>query len=152
MVAEGGNDMDASELMQKEIDRVKENQSQLYSLDREKQKVMTDIQTDIAEIKAEHKNTKEDMSEVKKDVTEMKREISDINNTVSEVKHKVESLESKFDVTDKKVDAVKDEVVAEIKTLKNDMNRNKWQPKDWCVIIVAAFSLIGTLLTAILTK
>ena len=133
--------MDTSELMQKEIDRVKTNQSELYSLDREKQKVMADIQRDLAEIKTDHKNTKEAMSEVKKDITQMKTEITDIKNNVQKLDQKVTSVE-------KKVESVKTDLVTEIQNIK----QNKWQPKDWTVIIVAIISLLGSIAAAFIGR
>lgn len=118
------NDGTYSYLLQ-EITRIKDDERELYALDRERQKVMADIQQDIREIVTEHKS-------VKKDLETVHKEITGIKNNISEVNSKVSSIETKVD------------------TITQTINNTAWTPKDKGIVIVAVLSLIGTLATALL--
>lgn len=127
---------EAHELLEREINRCKDNEQELYSLDRERSKVMAEIQQDLAEIKANHKNMKEDMQEFKKDMDLVK-------GGLSEVKEDVSGLKTDMSVVKTQVNKIKE--ITEAQAAKK-----VWTPKDWAVIIVAALSLAGTVITAIL--
>lgn len=127
---------EAHDLLEKEINRCKDNEQELYTLDRKRAQDMAEIKSDIAEIKADHKNMKEDIIEFKKDL-----------NIV-----KLEQAEMKTDVKDlKKLQEVTQQEVKSLKTLtENSLSKKKWEPKDWTVVIVALLSLAGTIITAFL--
>lgn len=148
----GAHEMFANELM-----RVKQNQTDLYNLDRKKMEEISLMQSKLAAIEEGQKGTKEDVAELKngqkemtKEITAVKSDVSDVKLKVEKVESKVDNVESKVDSVESKVDSVKEEVIRELKTLKSSQAKKQWTPKDYCVIIVAFLSLAGTIVTCLL--
>lgn len=122
---------EAHELLESEINRCKDNEQELYELDRKRAQTMAEIQKDIAEIKTDHKHMKEDIQEFKKDLGAVKSNQSEMKLDVKELKQNMQQVQ------------------AEVKDVKSLLQTKKWEPKDYCVIIVALLSLAGTIITVL---
>ena len=97
---------EVQEMLERELNRCKDNEQELYSLDRKRAEQMAEIQKDITEVKTK-------MDDLETDVAEIKIEVKEIKRITTE-----------------------------------NSQRKKWEPKDYCVVIVALLSLIGTIITA----
>jgi len=119
---------EAHEIVMQEVNRVKESQAELYSLDRKRSEAMLEMQKDIAILKTDGKYTKEaveslqgDLSEVKKDVSDIKSDIkqfSGIERTVNEMSQKMQS--------------------------------KKWQPKDYCLLVTSILTFVSAIVVALI--
>lgn len=119
---------EAHEIVMQEVNRVKESQAELYSLDRKRSEAMLKMQKDIAILKTDGKYTKEaieslqgDLSEVKKDVSDIKSDIkqfSGIERTVNEMSQKMQS--------------------------------KKWQPKDYCLLVTSILTFVSAIVVALI--
>ena len=118
--------MENIDLIQSEIDRVKNNQNELYALDRKKAEVMASIQTDLAEIKVKNQNMENDIAELKTDISDLKK-----------------TAATKEDVA---------EIKADVQEIKATINSRKWQAKDKVAIITAFISLVGVIAVALINK
>lgn len=125
---------EAHEILLKEIDRVKNNQTDLYSLDRKRAETLSDMQSDIAEIKT-------DSQHMKQDITELKEKLETVEK--NQVDMKEDQIEFKSDLKEIKTD---------MKELKENFKGTRWQPKDICVIIVAIISLLSSVLVCLLGR
>lgn len=131
-----GNICESHNMYQKEVERLKDDISQLYNLDREQQKYMSELRADITKIKTDNSYTKDSIAQLQTDVANVKTDVANVKTDMSEVKVNVSSIEK------------------EIKTLNKKLENNEksvWKPKEIAVVIVAALSLIGTLATALLS-
>lgn len=127
---------EAHELLEREIERCKNNEQELYTLDRTRSQTMAEIQQDIAEIKVDSKNMKEDLKEFKQDLSTVKQEQSEVKTDVKDLNKKVEEVQIE---------------VKEIKKIvEKTVQKKKWEPKDLAIVIVALLSLIGTIVTALI--
>lgn len=127
---------DTLELFRAELERCKNNEQELYSLDRQRAAAMSDIQQKVTKISTEQEVIKEDVKEFKKDL--------------GSVVNKVEGIESKVDKVEVKVDSIQLEVTQIKKITQEAAERKQWQPKDIAIIVVALISLIGTIVTALI--
>lgn len=134
--AEELNMDDNTELLSREIERLKNNDQELYSLDRQRAATMSDIQQKVTKIQTEQEAMKEDLQEFKKDL--------------GSVKDKVEVVDSKVDKVETKVDSIQSEVSQVKGIIQNTAAKTTWTPKDKAIIIVALISLAGTIITAFL--
>lgn len=115
--------METMDLIQSEIDRIKNNQTDLYALDRKRSESMAHIEKDVAESKIKIQNMETDIQEVKSDVAQVKKDMAtkeDLKQINESIKHINEKLDSR-----------------------------KWQPKDTAAIVTALLSLIGVIFMAI---
>lgn len=131
-----GTTCETHNMCQKEVDRLKDDVSQLYDLDREQQKYMSEMRADITQIKTDNSYTKNSIAKLQTDMQNVKTDVANVKTDMSDVKVNVSSIEK------------------EIKTLNKKLENNEktvWKPKEIAVVIVAALSLIGTLATAILS-
>lgn len=128
---------EAHNIMERELNRIKDNQSELYSLDRQRQKDNAEMAADLREIKTEQQV-------MKKDITELKTSMSEVNDRVNTMDNKMDKMGS--DISNLNT------VVTNINQKVNQMTENKkWQPKDMALIVVAALSMTGVIVSAILT-
>lgn len=128
---------EAHNMMENELSRIKDNQSELYSLDRQRQKEIADMTADVREIKAEQQTMKEDINELKIGMSEANTKITGLDNKVDKINIEMENVKA---VTSSMNDK-----------LTQFTAKAKWQPKDYCVVIVAVLSLIGVIVSAILS-
>lgn len=127
---------EAHDFLEKEIQRCKDNEAELYQLDREQSKVMNEIQRDVTELKIGTKKMEEDVKQLKTDM--------------AEVKTKVDSQAIETEAIKAGMNEIKTEV-KEIKSITMKQAEKKhWEPKDYVAVIVAALALIGTIFTATL--
>lgn len=117
---------EAHDIMYQELQRVKDNQSELYSLERKKSDEMSEIKEDIATLKQSGKTMQQDIEELKNGMEEVKA-------TTSALKTDVKGL--KQDMTD----------------IKESIQNKKWKPADYVAIIVAFISMVGTVAVAIIS-
>lgn len=141
-------ELNMEEVLQNELSRVKNDISELYSLDRSRQEGYAEISERLARVETDHANVKVNMADVKNDLDKMKNELTSVKDKVEKVDAKVDRVDSKVDGVNMRVDNLKTELIAEIHKAKE----TRWQPKDWCIVIVAFLSLAGTVLTAILSQ
>lgn len=134
---------DYQELLEREINRCKDNEQELYSLDRKRAEDMANIIEKIANITANQ--------------THMQQEMSEFKNDIGQLDLKVEQLQAKFEQVEGKVDNVNremPELKSEVKEIKKlveiQSQRKKWEPKDYCVVIVAILSLAGSIITTLI--
>ena len=128
---------EAHNIIERELNRIKDNQSELYSLDRQRQKDNAEMAADLREIKTEQQV-------MKKDITELKTSMSEVNDRVNTMDNKMDKMGS--DISNLNT------VVTNINQKVNQMTENKkWQPKDIALIVVAALSMTGVIVSAILT-
>lgn len=123
---------EAHDLLISELERVKNNESQLYELDRKRQTQLADIQSSISEIKVKNQNMENDIQELKTDMSHVKTDMSEVKTDVSEVKAVVTNLDATVNEINKRAAS------------------KRWQPQDYVAIIVAALALAGTIVTALL--
>lgn len=123
---------EAHNMLTEDLNRVKNDISDIYQLDRDRVKVMTDIKTDVTELKVKQEKMNEDIKELKKGQTELDNKVTKLDKTVSTINETTNNMQN------------------DIKSIKTVMNDSKWQPKDYVVIIVALLSLAGTIITALI--
>ncbi len=128
---------EAHNIIERELNRVKDDLSELYTLDRQRQKESAEMAADLREIKTEQQV-------MKKDITELKTSMSEVNKSVN-------AMGSKMDKMGSDISSLNN-VVTNINQKVNQMTENKkWQPKDIALIVVAALSMTGVIVSAILT-
>lgn len=128
---------EAHNMIERELSRIKDSQSELYALDRQRQKDIADMTADVREIKTEQQT-------MKKDVNELKASMSEVNERINKVDNKMDKMGT--DISNL------NNVVTNINQKVNQMTENKkWQPKDIALIVVAALSMTGVIVSAILT-
>jgi len=111
---------EAHDLLVKDVERVKNDIGDLYSLDRQAQQDMAEIKQDIAEIKIDNKNIKTDLAEMKENQKEMRQDLQTVTTTINGINDNIQNL-----------------------------SKNKWQPKDYVAVITSALALAGVVVTAI---
>lgn len=115
---------EAHEILVQELDRVKNNQSELYSLDRERREQLSDIQNSITQIREENQNMKNDITELKTDMSSVKADMGTVKQDLASVKTSITKIEAN--------------------------TKKSWEPKDYVAVIVAVLAMAGTVLSAIL--
>ncbi|MBO7714441.1 MAG: hypothetical protein J6S85_12770 [Methanobrevibacter sp.] len=75
-------DNEVYKMIMQEIQHIKENQSQLYDMDRQR------IET-LAELKADNTNMKKDIEEVKDEIREFKDDMKSVKKDISEINTKL---------------------------------------------------------------
>lgn len=128
---------EAHNIIENELNRIKDNESELYSLDRQRQKEIAEMKADVREIKTEQLN-------MKKDINVLKNGVSETNTRLNKVEKKVDTLQTELE-------SIKDVTTSTNNKLEALTKQHKWQPKDYTVVIVAAFSMIGVIISAILS-
>ena len=123
---------DAHNLLEKELTRIKDNQAELYSLDRQRQQKIAGIQSDVTVIKTKQ--------------AQMEQDIKELDLKVTQTNEKVQTVDTKVETINIKVD----EMSQDVKFLTQKMCEKKWTPKDKAPIIVALISLLGTIIVALL--
>lgn len=123
----------AHDLLVSELDRVKDNQSELYELDRKRSDDMSEIRSDIATLKSAGSIMQKDIEDLKTGVTEVKNVTSELKNDIIQVKSSVSGMQ------------------LDISKIKESIQGKKWKPADYVAIIVAFISMIGTVAVTIIT-
>lgn len=112
-------------MIETELERVKDNQSELYELDRKRQQDIATMRSDITEIKTEQKFIKEDVTELKTDMAGVKTDMAEFKTNQKEMQQ-------------------------DIKSIRSSIENHRWQPKDYVAVIVAVLALVGTVLSTVL--
>lgn len=120
---------EAHALLTDELSRVKDDIGEIYSLDREREKVMSDVQQKVTELSVKQETMRNDITDLKNGQVNLDTKVTQLDQKVTKIDQNTQSMQN------------------DLKTIKEDLKENKWQPKDYCVVIVAFLSLIGTLAT-----
>lgn len=128
-----GIQMDAQDLMIQDIMRLKENDKELYDLDRKKTELIMELNTNLKEVVVEQKV-------IKKDVNELKDKMSKVETSTAATNADVNNLKSDMQ-----------EVKEDMKEVKQVVTSKKWQPKDIAVIVVAVLALCSSVITTLIT-
>ena len=128
---------EAHNIIENEINRLKDNDRELYSLDRKRQQEIAEMTADVRVIKNEQQI-------MKKDITELKSRMDEVNEKTADMCQKVDRITTDIENVKKLTGSMNN-------TLNQYMNKPKWQPKDYCVVIVAALSMIGVIVSAVLS-
>ena len=128
-----GIQMDAQDLMIQDIMRLKENDKELYDLDRKKTELIMELNTNLKEVVVEQKV-------IKKDVNELKDKMSKVETSTAATNADVNNLKSDMR-----------EVKEDMKEVKQVVTSKKWQPKDIAVIVVAVLALCSSVITTLIT-
>lgn len=123
---------EAHNLLTEELNRVKDDISEIYTLDRVREKTMSEIKEDVTELKVKQNIMNEDIKALKVGQAELDNKVTKLDKTVSTINETTNNMQN------------------DIKSIKTVMNDSKWQPKDYVVIIVALLSLAGTIITALI--
>lgn len=123
---------EAHDMIVQELSRMKDDESQLYELDRQRQATAAQMQSDITEIKTEQK-------QMKKDLKDLGDKMDQNNSRLALVEIQMNTMQS---------DVAK--INENINSISKNLNEKKWTPKEYVTIIVALLSLIGTITVALL--
>lgn len=123
---------EAHALLTEELSRVKDDIGEIYSLDREREKIMSDVQQKITELNVKQETMKNDITDLKTGQANLDTKVTQLDQKVTKIDQNTQSMQN------------------DLKAIKENIKENKWQPKDYCVVIVAVLSLAGTLLTCLI--
>ena len=128
---------EAHNIIEQELNRVKDDLAELYTLDRQRQKESAEMAADLREIKTEQQVMKKDITELKTSMSEVNEHMNKIDNKMDKMGSDISNLNNIVTNINKKVSQMTEE--------------KKWQPKDIALIVVAALSMTGVVISAILT-
>lgn len=136
---------EAHAMLVDEVNRVKHDVGELYSLDRDQAKIMAQMGEKIATMETEQKH-------MRTDIANIQSEVKDVNNKIIKVDTKVEKVENKVDKLDTKVETMASDVASINQKVEKIVKRQSltWSSKEKALVVVALLSFAGTIFSAIL--
>lgn len=123
---------EAHEMLVNEVNRVKDDISELYNLDRKKIELMSDIQQQV--------------TAQGKEIDVMHEEITELKEQVRKVNDKVEGLDNKVD----KLDSSMTLLQTNLQEVKQCVKNGTWTPKEKVLLITSIIGFLSAVTVAII--